>query len=533
MSYNVDSNRAHVRASSCARTRWLCPLLGAVALLATANTASAANICFPAPSEVPGLSGPPNWDQPGTKRIDFDEPRWAAAPLSPFANDLTGGLGSYRIMTNAEGDKLYVALRTSADGNQASAPDRVFFGFATSVAAAKGVIISMADGSAAGTFAVPQVTSFTNYWFNSGTSTFSPEPATQPDWLKSVAVFTNAPGGNVDWAVNFVVDLGAMGLFPDQSFKIAIGMLIRDESGEKAVHTPSDIRPAGANQPFQNFLASPADWVEATPPAFGCPGGITLDSSQITTTNADPVEINTAEGYVNVFQVRPALGILEPAPHMLRAELRIAGWPAVGDPQAGWSVLPGADSVVSGLQSDLGLIEFVCPRNTTTHVCGIPIPEQRDQALQVRLNHNAGFDQTSTRVAQASAYRSMRFGPPAEGGESSGGASAGGSASGEAGAPRGEGGAAGATVEEPGSSGNTGEAGGALGGSSTGGTASPSSGSGGRGGTPSVTVAIGSLETDLNCACRAGAGTPARSASSLVLMLACAALGLRRRRAAR
>jgi len=36
------------------------------------------------PVALPGLSGPPQWKGTGVVRTELNEPRWAAAPLSPI-----------------------------------------------------------------------------------------------------------------------------------------------------------------------------------------------------------------------------------------------------------------------------------------------------------------------------------------------------------------------------------------------------------------------------------------------------------------
>src|SRR6187551_2781245 len=85
-------------------------LLGAAALSAIASPARA-DVCFPNPGVLPGLSGIPIWKTPGIVRVELNEPRWAAAPQLGFDNDVTGNDGLYRIMVDPTDSTLVVSFQ--------------------------------------------------------------------------------------------------------------------------------------------------------------------------------------------------------------------------------------------------------------------------------------------------------------------------------------------------------------------------------------------------------------------------------------
>jgi len=92
----------------------------AVALGLTASNAAEAQVCFPGPSGVPGLSGPPSWyNNSGLfERRDLNEPRWAASPLTNFQNDpgnAATGEGGYRLIVDPSSLELSVSIQNKAD----------------------------------------------------------------------------------------------------------------------------------------------------------------------------------------------------------------------------------------------------------------------------------------------------------------------------------------------------------------------------------------------------------------------------------
>src|SRR6187551_2302246 len=87
------------------------PLLLGTAALSLVSNPVRADVCFPTPGVLPGLSGIPIWKAPGVVRAELNEPRWAAAPQLGFDNDPTGNEGLYRIMVDPTDSTLVVSFQ--------------------------------------------------------------------------------------------------------------------------------------------------------------------------------------------------------------------------------------------------------------------------------------------------------------------------------------------------------------------------------------------------------------------------------------
>lgn len=381
-------------------------LVGAVLLPGTAR----ANLCAPPPTSVPGLPGAPSWTGTPPIRTDLNEPRWAAGPLTSFASDATYNEGHFRIMTNAARDRLFVSMQTSNDHGTPTATDQVFFGLAKEVSGtypiAQAVRIRVNPGSAPGNF-IP-ANDFRLYSYDATWTTS--DMVTPPGWVLDPAVWSNAPGDGVDWGINFVINLTDLGISPTDEFKLLLAMTIRDETNGND-STISTLTPTNPTTGFnaQLLASSPDNWKDADTTGSGCVGGITLSGAHISTNNTSPHEIETMDGHVNVFSAQPNYGAVPIFDNLLQAEFRIANWGSIADPNAGWALIPGANAVPN--QGTAGLIEFTCPPNTPTQTCGMPVPAQKHQCVQVRLNYGPGANQDIAPIATAAAYRNMDFVP--------------------------------------------------------------------------------------------------------------------------
>jgi hypothetical protein len=129
------------------RTRGTLPAaLALSSMVVSAAAPVGAQVCFSTPVTLPGLSGPPDWEAPGTTRDELNEPRWAGAPQTGFASDPTGAEGLYRVMVNSTFTELSVSFQAPTDPNTPSNSDTVYFGFTTDGTTgglARGVAISM------------------------------------------------------------------------------------------------------------------------------------------------------------------------------------------------------------------------------------------------------------------------------------------------------------------------------------------------------------------------------------------------------
>ena len=105
--------------------------LATVALAAIASPARA-DVCFPTPIALPGLSGVPIWEGSlGVVRTELNEPRWAAAPLTQFDNDVSGKQGLYRFLVDSSNSQLVVSFQAPTDPGVPSNADETYFGFTT------------------------------------------------------------------------------------------------------------------------------------------------------------------------------------------------------------------------------------------------------------------------------------------------------------------------------------------------------------------------------------------------------------------
>ncbi len=389
-------------------------IVGAL-IVAWSPIGSAANLCSPPPTFVPGLGGPPQWTGSGSIRTDLNEPRWAASPLTGFAYGGGNPLdGAYRLMTNAAGSRLYVSIQTSNELDVPATQDKVYFGISKDVGggnnSADAVIIALKPGAPAGGFIAPD--SFNSLSYD-GTGWTNTPGATPPGWVETPGSWSNAPGDGVDWGINFVVNLTTLGIAPTDTFKLALGLVTRDEdTGTDAYHySPGVSFPGGGVTlfgPGGNLFEDPSAWAQADSTGSGCVNGITLTSSQIFTNNPVTNKIATDDGHTNIFNAQPDFGPVPVGANKLRGEFRIAMWGSVADPNAAWDPIPGATGLLNDSSGD---IQFTCPANSGSNICGMALPAEEHQCVQVRLGHATGFSDANAPIKTASAYRNMNFLP--------------------------------------------------------------------------------------------------------------------------
>jgi hypothetical protein len=384
------------------------------------SSSAMADLCFPPPTFVPGLYGPPAWQTGSQLRTDLNEPRWAASPLTGFPSDSSANNGVVRMMTDAGGTKLYVSMQTAYDPGIVSSQDKVFFGISETSGGsndlARAVMIRLRTGAAAGGFVLSN--QFTDYSYDANAvppATTWTNVSTPPTWVIDAASWSNEPAGSsTRWGINFVVDLAALGITPTDTFRLAFGMAIRNETDgtDHWSYSPAAALPGGVVTPFGpsgNFLTTPTAWAAASAASAGCAGGITLDSSQIWTNNPVDSDIDLTDGHVNVFSAQPSFGSVPVAAGTVLGEFRIANWGTVADPNAGWLPIPGATGLSNA--GTTGLIQFTCPANSGGQTCGMATPATKHQCVQVRLNHGLGYNQNNAPITTASAYRNMDFVP--------------------------------------------------------------------------------------------------------------------------
>ena len=397
--------------------RGLVPVfLGAVALLPLPSPALA-DVCFPTPGVLPGLSGIPIWKAPGFVRTELNEPRWAAAPQLAFDNDVTGNEGLYRIMVDPTDSTLVVSFQAPTDLGSPSNADVIYFGFTTDGtggALAKAVAIQV-NGTGATDPSDALVIQRNDY--NAGTWT---SLGGAPAWLKDPSVWRNNVAGDAAWGINFKVDLAAAGLSVSSAFKIQLALHKEDEVTPALSVNVSTPDP-GANALLSGTLLinDPTKWANAVAINAGCAGGITIQGNQIGTTNLEmgnpaPNAINTTAGATNQFYAKPtipaAIGLF---PGLFQAKFHIANWGSIGASNAPWTPLNGGTQVANGISPspDNSTIEFNCPVNTATQTCGMPTPAVDHQCVYVELSPAPG---QIVPITKASAYANMWFKPLSE-----------------------------------------------------------------------------------------------------------------------
>jgi len=387
------------------------------ALTSLVSPSAMADLCFPPPTSVPGLYGPPAWQTGSQLRTDLNEPRWAASPLTGFASDSSSNNGVVRMMTDAGGTKLYVSMQTAYDPDSVSSQDKVFFGISETSGAsndlARAVTIRLRTGAPANGFILSN--QFTSYSYDVGATPQWSNVSTPPTWVLDAASWSNESSGSpTRWGINFVVDLAALGIAPTDPFRVAFGMAIRNETAitDHWSYTPAAALPGGVVTlfgPSGNFLTTPTAWAAASAASAGCVDGITLAWNQISTNNPVDSEIDTAAGFVNVFSAQPSFGDVAVAAGTVLGEFRIANWGTIADPNAGWLPIPSATGLPNAVTT--GLIQFTCPANSGGQTCGMATPATKHQCVQVRLNHGLGYNQNNAPITTAASYRNMDFVP--------------------------------------------------------------------------------------------------------------------------
>ncbi len=415
----------------------------------------AAQTCFPTPVALPGLSGPPNWLGAGVVRTELNEPRWAAAPQTPFAlNGALGAEGWLRVMTDAGFTQLSVSFQAPTDLDSASGNDIIYFGFTTDGVTgmhARAVSIPVAPASMANPNPVPITAGIVEHVYDGTQPAASRWTSTPgiPAWLVTPASWTDDP--TAAWGINFKMvfaDAGLTAATPfsnSTSFKIMFAMHKRDE-GTATTETDPNLQPsvnmwtpappnatAAGVVPSSDLLAGtlvilePTAWATATAVNAGCASGVTISGNQIGTRNVDPVTsaprpniIDTTDTHVNRFYAEPTFPGGTPSIGAIEAKFHIANWGSIAASNAPWSLIPGGEAVRNGTATPStepppppGTIEFACAANTATTTCDMPVPAEDHQCVYVELRAITNAAGTLA-ITRAAAYRNMDFAPLSE-----------------------------------------------------------------------------------------------------------------------
>ena len=386
-------------------------------------TASGQAICIAEPSAVPGLGGPPRWDNSDLSatytRLDLHDPRWARGKPVDLG---VGGTSTYRILYDDSNNQLIVSIQAHDDKNASGDPtpaqnDHIYFGIGVNSTPFSGRLVRIRFPSpAAGTANEPSAVGAGDYatWQNSDGSSGSwlqDFGSNKPGWMLFPVVWKNntTANGNSDWGVNFKVDLthADIGLSDATGarLRVTLGSRVYDEDLDNAVDLAL---PVGASPISGTFIQDDmSTWLFTDPLADACTG-IALDRMQMGVGSALGSVIDTDTGDTNELVAKPtAIGFSG----QISAQFRIADWGTIADPAAAWNPLgdnsvPQELDIVNTGSGATGEIRLTCPTNTATETCGITTPATIHQCMLVEMQATPG---NTADFVNASVYRNMNF----------------------------------------------------------------------------------------------------------------------------
>jgi hypothetical protein len=315
-------------------------------------------MCITGPASVPGLSGPPKWvgapasypDLQTGARFDLDDPRWAGAPLTPFAANIAGAAPTYRIL-RAE-NSLYVSLHAPLGS---SGTDVVYFGFSQDAQPTSKAYLLPIYPAAAGSGVDPILRDPTHYYVYNGVSwVYTP---TKPPFLHETATWRDSSQTGVAFGVNFRIGLKPTPFTPGKDrvyvnpftpFHVFAGMGVMVEpvgaieySAPTVPESITSFVASGIHVP-----ANHADWATYDGPGVTCSEGVTLDTHNVRTGHPDGCSLYTSDTSQNSFVVEPqqVLSTLPFIDNIVRVELAVSDWGAMAnDSTAPWTVIPGTE----------------------------------------------------------------------------------------------------------------------------------------------------------------------------------------------
>ena len=298
-------------------SRWLC---GALLLGATFTTRSgSAQVCGTAPDPaccvlgpvaLPGLSGPPEWQDfngDGFWRPELHDPRWSGATFDLLTYLPSTGLPAWTddmaMRVLAQGTFLYVSFQAQFDDVAPNGDDYVYL--AMSKGGANGAIaikIPLLTGGAAigappdpdggGPVVVPadsplptQVVGLS--WFDTTdatvpTPTWSGENTSALTWLQG-ARWDRPVLGSPRWGVTLRMDLGPSGFnISAGNIRLFFGAKINQSTGDVIVGNRTPKIDADVDKVGDTVIPHrSAQWADYLAPASACPGAVTVSASDV------------------------------------------------------------------------------------------------------------------------------------------------------------------------------------------------------------------------------------------------------------
>ena len=349
-------------------------LAGALGTLCATHAAHAnTNQCLLGPAAVPGLSGPPEWQDfnaDGFWRPELHDPRWSGGALQYLSSLPTGGQGSpsqVAMRAVTVGKIMYVSIQALSDDNGPNEQDAVYVAFSQGdLAGAYALAIDLTGGGAvinpppnppAG-IVVPADNPLptqlppasVSYYHADNARTDPSHPTIEPvwggendgipSWLQG-ARWDRPVLGSPRWAMTLQIDLSATGLNIAGPTNIFLGATVHGSSGDTIVGTTTPKIGTDVDKLDVTPIPKRSDlWPLYDEPGTACTGGITVDPSDIGVWSGTPgvngggslsTQICTGSGCTtaeNTFRVTvrhvPNNGGI--VPWDVRVRLRLAGW---------------------------------------------------------------------------------------------------------------------------------------------------------------------------------------------------------------
>ena len=345
-----------------------------VALCAAHVAHATANQCLLAPATVPGLSGPPEWQDfnaDGFWRPELHEPRWSGGPLQYLSSLPVGGQAGWTSQVAMRavtvGKILYVSIQAENDDDGPSSQDLVYVAFSQGELAgayalaidlrSAGTVINPPASPAAGVVVPadnPLPTELAPgaiaYYHADNARTDPAHPNIEPvwggendgtpSWLKA-ARWDRPLLGSPRWAITLQIDLSATGLNIAGPTNLFVGANLHTSTGDVVVGNATPKVGVDVDKLDVTPIPKRSDlWPLYDEPGTVCTGGITVDPSDVGVWTGTPGvngggsltdQICTGSGCSateNTFRVTvrhvPNTGGI--VPWDVHVRLRLAGW---------------------------------------------------------------------------------------------------------------------------------------------------------------------------------------------------------------
>jgi len=383
--------------------------------------------CVPPPGGVFGLPGPPDWTAGGFAVV-VDDPRWHGSRRETFPDDLAGGTPDSAARLVQAGGSLFLQIQALADATPGNTSvissntvyrDSVYVAFAAADLSVINVVRVGIDS--AGATSLFHWTKSGGAW-NGGPGGYG--------WLTAHTAWLNATvsGLTIPWTINFKINTAAVpGAKLWYGTSISLNSVTQNETyawperGGFVNPTPPDTSASAVTVWGAQFdaIGDPngdastadsvwGDYTTAAPPAVAAEcGGVSVEPSDIGTTNSPPYKINTDASNTFKAQLTTGGGASLPAAGDVKARFRLANWGMTIGVDGTFTDIPGGAYTDNRTNTAAGLIQFSCPFVGPDSCPPLPAGAPTDQCLLVELQAANG----PISFIRDSAWRNMMFAP--------------------------------------------------------------------------------------------------------------------------